>query len=94
MLDAADGCASVEKGEYCGTVTVPAKVVHGDKDYPSGLRKLGAILADGADLGCGCVCNPGTVVGKNTSVYPLTALRGMYPAECIVKSADCVVKRK
>lgn len=88
--------AHMGAGAVCSNLKSDGKavVVHGDRDYPSGLRKLGAILADGADLGCGCVCNPGTVVGKNTSVYPLTALRGVYPAECIVKSADSIVKRK
>lgn len=69
-------------------------VVHGDEDYETGLRKLGGILADGADVGCGAVINPGTVIGKRTSVYPLTSLRGVYPADSIVKSTGCVVKRK
>ena len=68
-------------------------VIRGDRDYETGLRKVGGILADHADIGCGCVLNPGTVIGKNTSVYPLTALRGVYPADCIVKSTDNVVKR-
>ena len=69
-------------------------VVHADRDYDTGLRKLGAILADGVDVGCGAVLNPGTVIGKNTSVYPLTLLRGVYPANCIVKSTKEYVLRK
>lgn len=69
-------------------------VVHGDEEYETGLRKLGGILGDGADVGCGAVINPGTVIGKRTSVYPLTSLRGVYPADSIVKSTGCVVKRK
>ncbi len=69
-------------------------VVHGDVEYETGLRKLGGILADGADVGCGAVLNPGTVIGKNTSVYPLTSLRGVYPRDAIVKSASTVVKKK
>lgn len=69
-------------------------IVHGDMEYETGLRKLGGILADGADVGCGSVINPGTVIGKNTSVYPLTSLRGVYPADCIVKGTKDVVKRK
>ncbi len=68
-------------------------VIHGECDYETGLRKIGGILADGADVGCGSVINPGTVIGKNTSVYPLTALRGVYPADCIVKATYTVVKR-
>ncbi len=70
-----------------------AVVVHGERDYETGLRKLGGILADGADVGCGSVINPGTVIGKSTSVYPLTSLRGVYPADCIVKATHTVVKR-
>lgn len=68
-------------------------VIHGDEDFETGLRKIGGILGDYADIGCGCVLNPGTVVGKGTNVYPLTALRGVYPAGCIVKSAGNIVKR-
>ena len=69
-------------------------VIHADKEYETGLRKIGAILADGADVGCGCVLNPGTVIGKNTSVYPLNALRGVFASDCIVKSQKEVVKRR
>ena len=70
-----------------------AVVIHGETEYETGLRKIGAILGDHADIGCGCVLNPGTVVGKNTSVYPLNALRGVFPEDCIVKSIENVVKR-
>ena len=70
-----------------------AVVIHGDTDYETGLRKIGGILGDGADVGCGSVINPGTVIGKNTSVYPLTSLRGVYPAGCIVKDTKTIVKR-
>ena len=68
--------------------------VHAQSDYPTGLRKLGAILGDDVEIGCGCVLNPGTVVGRKTSVYPLTSLRGVYPEDCIVKSATDTVKRQ
>ncbi len=71
-----------------------AVVIHGEEDYETGLRKVGAFLGDGADVGCGCVLNPGTVVGRNTRVYPLISLRGVYPEESIVKSTDMVVIRK
>lgn len=83
-------------GAVCSNLKSDGKavVVHGDRDYATGLRKMGAILADHADIGCGCVLNPGAVVGKNTSVYPLTALRGVIPADCIVKSMDNIVKRQ
>ncbi len=82
-------------GSICSNLKSDGKsvVIHSDKDYETGLRKIGGILGDYADVGCGCVLNPGTVIGKNTSVYPLTSLRGVYPSECIVKSADNIVKR-
>lgn len=69
-------------------------VIHGDEDIQTGLRKIGGILADGADVGCGCVLNPGTVIGKNTNVYPLTSLRGVYPGQRIVKGTKTVVVKE
>lgn len=83
-------------GTICSNLKSDGKavVIHGETDYETGLRKIGGILADGADVGCGSVINPGTVIGRNTSVYPLTALRGVYPADCIVKDTNTVVKRK
>lgn len=82
-------------GVICSNLKSDGKavVVRGDENFETGLRKVGGILADGADIGCGCVINPGTVIGKGTSVYPLTSLRGVIPAGCIVKSADNIVKR-
>lgn len=68
-------------------------VIRGDVSYETGLRKIGGILADHADVGCSCVLNPGTVIGKNTSVYPLNSLRGVIPADCIVKSMENIVNR-
>ncbi len=88
--------AHMGAGSICSNLKSDGKpvVIHGETDYETGLRKIGGILGDGADVGCGCVLNPGTVIGKNTSVYPLTPLRGVYPADSIVKSSDCVIKRK
>lgn len=68
-------------------------VIHADTDIDTGMRKVGGFLADGANMGCQCVINPGTVIGKNTSAYPLTSIRGVIPADCIIKSMDNIVKR-
>lgn len=88
--------AHMGAGSICSNLKSDGKpvVIHGDTDYETGLRKIGAILADDADVGCGCVLNPGTVIGKHTSVYPLTSLRGVVPAGCIVKSQDTIIERK
>ena len=69
-------------------------IIHGEKDHETGLRKIGGFLADHADIGCGSVLNPGTVVGKNTQVYPLSMLRGVYKENSIVKSTRVVVERE
>lgn len=83
-------------GTVCSNLKTDGKpvVVHADKDYETGLRKVGAILADGADVGCGCVLNPGTVIGKGTSVYPMTSVRGVIGEGLIVKSMNNIVKRR
>ncbi|MBE6865928.1 MAG: UDP-N-acetylglucosamine pyrophosphorylase [Oscillospiraceae bacterium] len=88
--------AHMGAGSICSNLKSDGKavVIHGDDDIETGIRKIGGILADGADIGCQCVINPGTVIGKRTSVYPLTALRGVIPADCIVKSMDKIVIRK
>lgn len=82
-------------GVICSNLKSDGKavVIKGEENYETGLRKVGAILGDGADIGCSCVLNPGTVVGKNTSAYPLTPLRGVYPPDCIIKSQKEIVKR-
>ena len=88
--------AHMGAGAICSNLKADGKpvVVRGDTAYETGLRKIGGILGDEADVGCGCVLNPGTVVGKNTSVYPLTSLRGVLPENSIVKSMQNIVVRK
>lgn len=88
--------AHMGAGSVCSNLKADGKavVIHGDTEMETGLRKIGGILADGADVGCGCIINPGTVIGKNTSVYPLTALRGVYPENSIVKAQNTVVTRR
>lgn len=83
-------------GAVCSNLKSDGKnvVVHGEEEYETNLRKLGGILADGADVGCGCVLNPGTVIGKNTTVYPLTALRGVYPENAIIKETKTIIKKR
>ena len=83
-------------GSICSNLKSDGKniVVHGDKEYETGLRKIGAILGDHADIGCGSVLNPGTIIGKNTQVYPLSMLRGCFPENSIVKKIDDVVAKR
>ncbi len=70
-------------------------VIHNEgTDVVTGIRKIGAFLADHADIGCGSVLNPGTVICQNTQVYPLTMCRGVYRANAIVKGTREVVDKK
>ncbi|MBQ4088800.1 MAG: UDP-N-acetylglucosamine pyrophosphorylase [Clostridia bacterium] len=61
--------------------------VHGEQTYPTGLRKFGAMLGDFAEIGCNTVLNPGAIIGRNTQIYPLSSVRGVIPADSIVKGA-------
>lgn len=60
----------------------------------TGLRKFGAIIGDHSEIGCGSVLNPGTIIGKSTSVYPLVPVRGIIPGNSIVKSSEVIVVRQ
>jgi NDP-sugar pyrophosphorylase family protein len=59
----------------------------------TGLRKFGAILGDGAEIGCNSVLNPGSVVGRNCQVYPLSMVRGFVPADSIYKIAGEIIEK-
>ncbi len=59
----------------------------------TGLRKFGALVGDGGEIGCGAVLNPGCVVGKNTQIYPLSSVRGVIGNNKIFKSADNIVEK-
>ena len=61
--------------------------------YNTNLRKFGAILGDCVEVGCGTVLNPGTVVGKNTNIYPLSMVRGYVAENRIYKNRDHVVRK-
>lgn len=70
-------------------------VVHGlAGDVETGRKKVGALVGDGVEIGCNSVLNPGTVIGRRTSVYPLTCVRGEIPADCIVKNDMTIVPRE
>lgn len=85
--------AHMGAGSICSNLKSDKKeiIIHARSPIATGLRKIGGILADGADIGCGSVINPGTVIGKNSRVYPLTAVRGVIPENVIVKSMENIV---
>ncbi len=60
----------------------------------TGLKKMGAILGDNVEIGCGSVLNPGTIIGKESNVYPLSSVRGYVPAKSIYKKDGEIVNKK
>ena len=65
-----------------------------DNKIETGLKKVGAILGDNVEVGCGSVLNPGTVIGKNSNIYPLSSVRGYVPANSIYKKSSEVVEKQ
>ena len=69
-------------------------VKDGEEKMETGLRKFGAIVGDNVEIGCNSVLNPGTVVGKNSNVYPLARVRGLVPSNSIYKDEDNIVEKR
>ena len=66
----------------------------GETRIETGRKKVGAILGDYVEVGCNAVLNPGTVIGRESSVYPTTNVRGVIPARHIVKSENEIVPKQ
>ena len=63
----------------------PVVICAGDERLETGRKKLGAMLGDFSEIGCGSVLNPGAVIGRGSRVYPLSSVRGYVPAHSIYK---------
>ena len=68
-------------------------MIHGQENIPTGLKKVGAMLGDFVEVGCNSVLNPGTVVGRNSNIYPLSSVRGVVPANSIYKEKGSIVPK-
>ncbi len=69
-------------------------VVHnGKEDIPTGRKKVGAMIGDRVEVGCGSVLNPGTVIGPDSNIYPLSSVRGVVPANSIFKAQNNIVPK-
>ena len=69
-------------------------VKDGDRRLETGRKKFGAILGDRVEVGCNSVLNPGTVVGRDTNIYPVSCVRGAVPPESIFKTGGVVTPKK
>ena len=68
-------------------------VKNGDEHIETGRKKFGAILGDYVEVGCNSVLNPGTVVCKNSNIYPVSCVRGVVPADSIYKNKTEIIKK-
>lgn len=59
----------------------------------TGLTKMGAMVGDNVEIGCNSVLNPGTIIGRESQVYPTSCVRGVVPANCIVKANGDIIRK-
>ena len=69
-------------------------VKNAGEEIETGLKKFGAMIGDYVEVGCNSVLNPGTVIGRNTNIYPLSPVRGVVPENSIYKSAENIADKK
>lgn len=86
------GAGSITSNVKSDTSLVEISTV--DKTYLTGRKKVGAVLGDYVEVGCNSVLNPGTIIGRNSNIYPLTSVRGVVPESCIAKSTTIIVEKK
>ena len=65
-----------------------------DGNIDTGIKKIGAFLGDNVEVGCGSVLNPGTIVGRESNIYPLSSVRGFIPAGSIYKKQGEIVTKR
>ena len=68
-------------------------VKNNTEEIETGLKKFGAMIGDNVEVGCGSVLNPGSVIGKNTNIYPLLSVRGVVPENSIYKNKNEIVEK-
>ncbi len=89
------GAGSITSNVKSDKTLVVVKDVYDTKEeIATGLKKFGAMLGDYVEVGCNSVLNPGTVVGKNSNIYPLSRVRGVIPSNSIFKNAEQVVVKR
>lgn len=69
-------------------------VKNGKERIETGLKKFGAMIGDEVEVGCGSILNPGSVIGKNSNIYPLSSVRRVVPEKSIYKNQNEIVEKK
>lgn len=70
------------------------EIKDGEKIIKTDRKKVGAIVGDNVEVGCGSVLNPGTIVGRNTNIYPLSSVRGVVKENSIYKNKNEIVTKQ
>lgn len=68
-------------------------VKNGKKEIETGIKKFGAMVGDNVEVGCGSILNPGSVIGRNTNIYPLSSVRGVIAPNSIYKKQGEVIEK-
>lgn len=68
-------------------------IKNGKEQIETGIKKIGAMLGDEVEIGCGSILNPGSIIGKNTNIYPLSSVRGVVPKNSIYKKQNEIVEK-
>lgn len=69
-------------------------IKNGEESLETGIKKIGAMLGDYVEVGCNSVLNPGTIVGRNSNIYPTSCVRGVIPSDSIYKVGGIIIKKK
>lgn len=85
------GAGSITSNVKSDKTLVTIKV--GDSIIETGIKKVGAMLGDHVEVGCGSVLNPGTVIGADTNIYPLSMTRGYIPKNSVYKNQGEIVEK-
>lgn len=85
------GAGSITSNVKSDKTLVVVKSV--DEKIETGLKKMGAMLADHVEVGCNSVLNPGTVIGRNSNIYPTSCVRGCIPENSIYKNEKEIVEK-
>ncbi len=89
--------AHMGAGSITSNVKSDKKLVvikNGDEHIETGRKKVGALVGDRVEVGCNSVLNPGTVIGRDSNVYPVSCVRGVIPENHIFKEATKIVVKK
>jgi acetyltransferase-like isoleucine patch superfamily enzyme len=87
------GAGSITSNVKSDKTLVVIKSQDKSESFATERKKVGAFLGDFVEIGCGSVLNPGTIVGKNSNIYPLSSVRGTVPANSIYKKRGDIVEK-